>query len=102
MVRRFENGSLSLDNTKTYFVLDESEDPISAHPYERLHEEMQSNAIIISRCILFLHERTESHMLVEEFMLTANKLVGRKIFMSFPNGMDETKLFNSTMNCVNS
>ncbi len=62
--RRLENGSLTLDDSKMYFKLDENAMPISVGNYVR----------------------TESHFLIEEFMLQANQSVAIKIYSSFPNG----------------
>jgi hypothetical protein len=61
--RRFEDGSLTLDDAKMYFCLDEEKMPVDVGTYVR----------------------TASHFLIEEFMLLANKSVAKRIHAAFPD-----------------
>jgi exoribonuclease R len=61
--RRFEDGSLTLDDAKMYFCLDDDKMPIDVGVYVR----------------------TASHFLIEEFMLLANKSVAKRIHTAFPD-----------------
>ena len=58
-------GSLSLDNIKVYFIVDpDTGKPIGVKPYRQ----------------------KEANNLIEEFMLLANKAVGKKILTTYPSG----------------
>jgi exoribonuclease R len=61
--KRFEDGSLTLDDAKMYFCLDDDKMPIDVGVYVR----------------------TASHFLIEEFMLLANKSVAKRIHAAFPD-----------------
>lgn len=61
--RRFENGSLRIDNVKLSFKLDGDGRPSDCTVYERL----------------------DSHSLIEEFMLLANAAVAQKIAAGLPD-----------------
>lgn len=61
--KRFEDGSLTLDDAKMYFCLDDDKMPIDVGVYVR----------------------TASHFLIEEFMLLANKSVAKRIHSAFPD-----------------
>ena len=60
--RRFENGSLRIDNVKLSFSLDAEGRPDDCKVYER----------------------QDSHSLIEEFMLLANQAVAKKIASALP------------------
>ena len=52
---RYENGSLFIENFKKRFILDKDNNPID----------------------FVIEERMDSNFMVEEFMLLANKLIGK-------------------------
>lgn len=60
--RRFKDGALTIDQPKLSFVLDDEGKPTDVRPYER----------------------TESHMLIEEYMLLANMAVASVIAHGLP------------------
>jgi len=60
---RLEDGSLTLDDAKMFFCLDQSGMPTGVGTYTR----------------------TASHLLIEEFMLLANKSVAKRIHSAFPD-----------------
>jgi len=64
--KRYENGSISLDNAEIHFEMDENNEIISVAPYIRY----------------------DSHFLVEEFMLLANISVAEKLYSSFHFDVD--------------
>ncbi|XP_064460554.1 DIS3-like exonuclease 2 [Ornithodoros turicata] len=61
--RRFENGALRLDQLKVVFALNENCYPVG----------------------FSIYEHTESHQLIEEFMLLANMAVAHKLYKTYPD-----------------